>query len=92
MTKIELEDGVSVMRESNSFGSSESSTLYYLMNKDEKVLELEIVKNIIDCDVNLISEIDKNILPIGFKNIASWLDNRKPPKYRKHIEDLLKLC
>lgn len=80
------------MRESNSFGSSESSTLYYLMNKDKKVLELEIVKNIIDCDVNLISEIDKNILPIGFKNIASWLDNRKPPKHRKHIEDLLKLC
>lgn len=65
---------------------------FYLMNKDEVILKFVIQKDAFgETSFDIIEEY-KNLKPIGFNNITSWLNARQAPKHRLHIENLLKQC
>lgn len=74
----------------NSSPSKDTEWHYYLMNKDEKLLEFKIEKGF---DYT-IKEVDKFTikLPIGFIEISDWVHKRQAPRHRENIENLLKLC
>lgn len=62
---------------------------YLLMNKDAQIL-------LFCCERNKFEEVETRELtwlskctPLGYTDLASFLDRRKAPKHRKHIEELL---
>jgi len=59
------------------------------MNKDEKVLDFECRRNIFDEPEFFELQWHIDYRPIGYKSLASFLDQRKAPKRRKHIQALL---
>lgn len=81
-----------------------SSQIYYLKNKDEIILEFEVVRTkkvdyytkklSIDTKITNVSlhndllplNIDKNDIINSLKN---WIDNRKVPKNREFVEDIV---
>lgn len=65
--------------------------MYSLMNKDNQVAVFDKAKDPLDNDFVMISE-EKNKLPIGFRDINSWLDNRQAAKHRKHLRQLMAQC
>lgn len=65
---------------------------FYLMNKDKKVLKFEILPGKYG-DVKL-KEVERYHvpLPINYTDIATWLECRRAPKHREHLDKLLKEC
>lgn len=62
---------------------------YLLMNKDTRIL-------LFRCERNEFEEVEarelawfSNRSPLGYADLASFLERRKAPKHRKHIEELL---
>ena len=62
---------------------------YQLMNKDNTILEFSCDRDEFDEPVfsECVWKSDKH--PIGFTNIYSFLERRKAPKHREHIQELL---
>ena len=62
---------------------------YQLMNKDNIILEFSCDRDEFDEPVfsECVWKSDKH--PIGFTNIYSFLERRKAPKHREHIQELL---
>ncbi len=65
--------------------------LYYLMNKDNPVAKFTIEQGLID-DVYTWSRIHGQKMPIGFKDIQSWIDNRKGSKHNAHLKKIMEMC
>lgn len=65
---------------------------YFLMNKNTPVLSFQIEKDkLSDLKVTETGRFHAP-LPIGYFNIREFLDGRRAPKHRQHIEKLLKSC
>lgn len=77
------------MKPIDSF-SSNQEWYYYLMNKDEKILEFKIQKGF-DYSITEVNRL-ADVLPIGFTTISEWVNHRQAPKHREYIEMLLELC
>ena len=67
----------------------DSKTYYTLMNKDEPVLDFFCQRNEFDEPVFEESEWHTEYRPIGYCELGSFLEQRKAPKHRKHIQQLL---
>lgn len=64
---------------------------FFLMNKDERILQFNLIQNNEnESDITDIV-IFGNILPIGFQptRIKSWITARKAPRHRANIKELL---
>lgn len=60
---------------------------FYLMNKDKKVLSFRISSGF-----ETVGFHGESRLPLGFGDVRSWLEGRKAPKHRAHIERLIRQC
>ena len=76
-----------MIKSSSSFSNDYN---YFLMNKNEKILEFRIVKGF-DYSIEEVKRFSDK-LPIGFISIGSWIYSRQAPKHREFIEKLLELC
>lgn len=64
--------------------------MYYLMNKDAAVLEFDVDKSGALFDDIVFKEGHTfGNLPFGFKNINSWLENRKASKHSNHLKVIM---
>ena len=61
---------------------------YYLMNKDNKLMKFKTMQKLGSTSVSEI--ITYNKLPIGFIDIATWIDNRNYAKHKDHLIKWLK--
>ena len=61
---------------------------YYLMNKNRKLLKFSI-ENFPLGERILLSETYSDALPVGFKDIHMWLDNRNYAKHKEHFRKWL---
>lgn len=62
---------------------------YQLMNKDDIILEFSCERDEFDEPVFSEDSWLSDIKPIGFTEISSFLERRKAPKHREHIQELL---
>lgn len=62
---------------------------FYLMNKDNKVAMFESSRNEYR-EVSFQMHEQYGRFPIGFSDIHTWIENRRAPKHRAHIEELLR--
>jgi hypothetical protein len=65
---------------------------FYLMNKDETVLQFHIEETAIRTKEFVEDSRLNEVLPIGFTTINEWIANRQAPKHREHMEKLLRAC
>lgn len=65
---------------------------YYLMNKDEIVATIECSRDQNNLPSFSLKQADTDRLPFGFVNADFWIENRRAPKHRKHIKELLATC
>ena len=65
--------------------------MYLLLNKDIPWAEFEIVNEFGEDHVNVIKCNKSKIYP-WIKDLDAFIENRRAPKHRKHIENLLKQC
>ena len=68
---------------------AERVAYFTLMNKDEPVLDFECRRNIFDEPelFELLWHVDYR--PIGYRSLISFLEQRKAPKHRRHIQQLM---
>lgn len=62
---------------------------YVLMNRDVPVLEFLCRRNEFDEPEFFECQWHTSRRPIGYRGLASFLERRKAPKHRKHIQQLL---
>lgn len=65
--------------------------MYYLMNKDKVVATFRKSEDPLVGGFEIVKA-DNEALPIGFKDINSWLENRQVGKHKKHIRDIMAEC
>ena len=67
----------------------QKKTEYILMNKDCRVLSFLCCRN--EYDEPTFQELQWHVdyRPIGYKTLAGFLERRKAPKHREHIQRLL---
>lgn len=63
-------------------------TEYVLMNKDVPVLDFTCRRNDFNEPEFFEAQWLKDYRPIGYRDITSFLEYRKAPKHRKHIQDI----
>lgn len=64
--------------------------MYTLMNKNDKIVDFEIVgEGIVQC-CNIIKEYRE--IPSWITSLNAWIDNRSAEKHRKHVKDILEQC
>jgi len=61
------------------------------MNKNSKIAVFEKSKDQLDNSFVMIHETEEK-LPIGFRDINSWLDRRQAAKHREHLRHLMAQC
>jgi len=66
-----------------------SASRYTLMNKDEMVLDFECRRNAFDEPEFFELRWHVDYRPIGYRSLTLFLDQRKAPKHRRHIQELL---
>ena len=64
--------------------------MYILMNKDREVARFSLPSSILD-ETKFIKHTDEP-LPIGFKYIQSWIENRKATKHNDHLKAIMRDC
>ncbi len=69
--------------------SPTSENRYILMNRDVPMLEFLCRRNEFDEPEFFEHQWHTNRRPIGYHDLASFLERRKAPKHRKHIQQLL---
>ena len=62
---------------------------YQLMNKDNVILEFSCKRDEFDEPIFTEGSWTSDIKPIGFTSISSFLERRKAPNHRAHIQELL---
>lgn len=62
---------------------------YVLLNKDIPMLTFHCRRNEFDEPEFFEDQWLASLRPIGYRNLASFLEHRKAPKHRKHIQQLL---
>ena len=67
------------------------TSMYFLMNKDIVVGSIEINKGELGSTYSFQPE-GNAPLPIGFKSIDSWLENRKASKHNSHLRQIMREC
>lgn len=68
---------------------SGSGAYYILMNRDEPMLDFTCRRNEFDEPELFEDKWHTDYRPIGYRNLASFLELRKAPKHRRHIQSLL---
>ena len=66
-----------------------SGTDYILLNKDVPMLAFYCRRNVFDEPEFLEDQWLSSLRPIGYRSLPSFLEQRKAPKHRKHIQQLL---
>ena len=66
-----------------------STAEYILLNKDAPLLAFACTRTAFDEPEFTEREWLSNLRPIGYRNLEGFLERRKAPKHRKHIEALL---
>lgn len=61
---------------------------YILMNKDESWASFSCVQDEFG-EESALNEWYTDLRPLGLQSLTAWLEKRKSPKHRKHIEPLL---
>lgn len=79
------------MNNLNRFSKSHEEWFYFLMNKDNPLMEFKIISDFGSYTIHEIKRFS-DLLPYGFKSIHEWVINRQAPKHRKYIDRLFKLC
>jgi len=70
-----------------------ASNKYILMNKDNPVVEMDCIRDSYNIPVFVETKFYTDLLlPIGYSDADSWIRNRRAPKHRKHIKELLIKC
>lgn len=72
------------------FNPDNDTEYFTLMNKDDVVLDFKVVLSL-DTEVIEIKRFTQP-LPIGFTTVKEWIESRKAPNHREHIEQLLNQC
>lgn len=62
---------------------------FYLMNKNHIIARFESHRNKYG-EVSFLLKEQEGPFPLGFADVAQWLENRQAPKHRAHIESLLR--
>ncbi len=62
---------------------------YILMNKDESWASFSCVQDEFGEESAILDEWYTDLRPLGLQSLTAWLEKRKAPKHRKHIEQLL---
>lgn len=62
---------------------------YYLMNKNAPILHFSCRRNEYEELEAIELEWCASVRPLGYYDLSSYLEGRKAPKHRKHIEELL---
>ncbi len=65
---------------------------FLLMNKDQPILRFQSHLGPFGEDNMIELESFTALRPIGYRNILDWVDRRRAPKHRTHIEQLLREC
>lgn len=66
-----------------------SGTDYILLNKDIPILAFHCRRNEFDEPEFLEDQWLTSLRPIGYRSLSAFLEQRKAPKHRKHIQRLL---
>lgn len=69
--------------------SHSGNTDYILLNKDVPMLEFHCRRNEFDEPEFFEDQWLTSLRPIGYRNLPAFLEHRKAPKHRKHIQQLL---
>lgn len=64
---------------------------YILMNKDREIARFAIEHGDFGDSYSFAAK-DKELLPIGFKYIENWLENRKASKHNAHLRQIMADC
>jgi len=62
---------------------------YVLMNKDTRMLDFECYRNVFDEPEFFELQWHVDYRPIGYRSLTLFLEQRKAPKHRKYIQELL---
>ena len=62
---------------------------YILMNKDEPCALFSCAQDEFGEESAVLREWHTDLRPIGLQSLTTWLEKRKAPKHRKHIDQLL---
>ena len=62
---------------------------YILMNKDEPWALFSCIQDEFGEESAVLNEWYTELRPLGLQSLTAWLEKRKAPKHRKHIEQLL---
>ena len=62
---------------------------YILMNKDESWASFSCVQDEFGEESAILDEWYTDLRPLGLQSLTAWLEKRRAPKRRKHMEQLL---
>ena len=62
---------------------------YILMNKDEPWALFSCIQDEFGEESAVLNEWQTELRPLGLQSLTAWLEKRRAPKHRKHIEQLL---
>lgn len=65
--------------------------MYYLLNKDDIVAKFNIMGSGVLEHIDVI-QVDNSKVPFWINDLETFISNRKAPKHREHIMELLKQC
>ena len=65
--------------------------MYLLMNKDKMVARFEKIDGLLSEKYDVVFA-EKESLPIGFRTIEEWINNRKGSKHNEHLRKLMQMC
>ena len=66
-----------------------NATEYILMNKDVPYALFSCAQDEFGEESAILREWYTNLRPIGLQSLTAWLEKRRAPKRRKHMEQLL---
>jgi len=66
-----------------------SNNGYLLMNKDNIVATFQKIEGTFEDISYKLTSFNKDMLPIGFTDITTWIDGRKASKHNKHLKEIM---
>ena len=65
---------------------------YYLMNKNAVIAKFQITEGLLGESLSDIEKTGDNQLPMGFRSISAWIENRKASKHNRSLHQLMEQC
>lgn len=65
---------------------------YYLMNKNAVIAKFQITEGLLGESLSDIEQTGDHHLPIGFRSIGEWIENRKASKHNRSLHQLMEQC